>query len=82
MVASAVLSVRINIEDEQALQQLAQVTGASKSKLVAEAIHHYVEINDWQTKLIRERLEIADRGEYASRDQVKAMFAKWGVNAG
>ncbi|MFM9912012.1 MAG: CopG family ribbon-helix-helix protein [Methylophilaceae bacterium] len=82
MASSSVVSVRINAEDEASLRQLAEATGSNKSKLVAEAIHHYVEINDWQTKLIRERLEIADRGEYASRDQAKAMFAKWGVNAG
>lgn len=81
MASSTVLSVRINQEDEASLRQLAEATGASKSKLVAEAIHSYVEMNEWQTKVIRERLAIADRGEYASREQVKAMFAKWGVNA-
>lgn len=81
MANSSVLSVRINPEDEHALQQLAEITGSSKSKLVAEAIHSYVEMNDWQITVIRERLEIADRGEYASSEQVKAMFAKWGVNA-
>jgi predicted transcriptional regulator len=81
MASSTVLSVRINPEDEASLRQLAEATGSSKSRLVAEAIHSYVEMNDWQTKIIRERLAIADRGEYASREQVKAMFAKWGVNA-
>ena len=81
MASSTVLSVRINEADEASLRQLAEITGSSKSSLIAEAIHNYVEMNDWQIKVIRERLVIADRGEYASREQVKAMFAKWGVNA-
>ena len=81
MATSSVLSVRINAEDEQALQQLAEATGESKSRLAAEAIHSFVEMNEWQVTLIKERLAAADRREYASEEQVKAMFAKWGVRA-
>lgn len=81
MANSSVLSVRINAEDEQALQKLAEATGESKSRLAAQAIRTFVEMNEWQIALIKERLDAADRREYASAEQVKAMFAKWGVNA-
>jgi Predicted transcriptional regulator len=78
---AAVVSVRVSEEDKEALEKLASVTGKSKSSLVAEAIHSYVEMNAWQVSVIRERLEAADRQEYASRERVKAIFAKWGADA-
>lgn len=30
---------------------------------------------------VREGIEAADRGDFASPERVKAMFAKWGVDA-
>jgi|LNAP01.1.fsa_nt_gb predicted transcriptional regulator len=30
---------------------------------------------------VREGIEAADRGDFASAERVKAMFAKWGVDA-
>ncbi len=37
MASSSVFSVRVNEKDEQILTQMAEATGVSKSKLVAEA---------------------------------------------
>ena len=31
-------------------------------------------------KAVREGIEAADRGEFASPDRVRAMFARWGVD--
>ena len=80
MAASSVLSVRVNEKDEQILSQMAEATGVSKSKLVAEAIHNYVEMNEQYRKLIVERIAAADRGEFASDDKVRATFARYGVD--
>lgn len=79
--SAAIVSVRVSEEDKEALEKLASVTGKSKSSLVAEAIHSYVELNAWQMSVVRQRLEAADRHEYASRERVRAVFAKWGVDA-
>lgn len=75
------LSIRISEHDKEFLEKLAGLTGQSKSHLAAEAIKSYVEMNEWQIDVIKERLAAADRQEYASRERVKATFAKWGVNA-
>ena len=61
MTASSVLSVRVNEKDEQILAQMAEATGVSKSKLVAAAIHNYVEMNEWHRKVVAERIQMADR---------------------
>lgn len=79
MAVSSVLSVRVNEKDEQILNQLAESKGVSKSKLVAEAIHNYVEMNVQYRKLILERIAAADRGEFATDDEMRETFAQWGV---
>ena len=79
MAASSVLSIRIYEKDEQVLTQIAETTGVTKSKLVAEAIHNYVEMNEWHRKLIEERIAAADRGEFATDEEMRATFAKYGV---
>ena len=80
MATSSVLSVRVNAKDEQILAQMAEATGVSKSKLVAEAIHNYVEMNLQYRKLIQERIAAADRGEFASDEEMRETFAQWGVD--
>ena len=79
MAVSSVLSVRVNEKDEQILTQMAESKGVSKSKLVAEAIHNYVEMNVQYRKLILERIAAADRGEFATDDEMRETFAQWGV---
>ena len=79
MATSSVLSVRLNEKDEQILAQMAENAGSTKSKLVAEAIHNYVEMHEWQRKLIEERIAAADRGEFASDEHVEALHTKYGV---
>ena len=79
MAVSSVLSVRVNEKDEQILAQMAESKGVSKSKLVAEAIHNYVEMNEQYRKLIEERIAAADRGEFASKARIDALYEKYGV---
>ena len=79
MANSSVLSIRINEKDEQVLTQIAETTGVTKSKLVAEAIHNYVEMNEWHRKVIAERIAMADRGEFANQQRIDALYTKYGV---
>lgn len=78
---SEVISIRIGAADKARLEAIAKATGASRSTLVAEAIRGYLDVNEYQTALIRSRVRLADKGEFASRERVKAVFAKWGVDA-
>lgn len=79
MAVSSVLSVRVNEKDEQILTQMAVATGVSKSKLVAEAIHNYVEMNEWHRKVVAERIQMADRGEFATKERIDTLYSKYGV---
>jgi predicted transcriptional regulator len=78
---SNVISVRISEDDKERLEALAKVTGASRSNLVAEAVRGYLDVNEYQIEVIRSRVKLADKGEFANQERVKAAFAKWNVDA-
>jgi len=56
-------SVRIPPELRQELDDLAAITDRSRSKLIAEAVEQYLDVQRWQIEVIRERLAEAERGE-------------------
>jgi len=78
---STTMTVRLDDEVRDRLDQLAEATQRSKSFLAAEAIRAYVESNEWQVGEIRAALVEADAGDFAGDDEVAAVAAKWKVNA-
>ena len=79
---STTMTVRIEDEIKERLEQLALSTQRSKSFLAAEAIRDYVETNEWQIAEIQAALGEADAAQFASDADVKALARKWGVDAG
>lgn len=75
------MSVRIPDDIEQKLTQLAESTGRTKSWITNQAIQDYLERELWQINEIKEALSEADSGHFASTNDVKNAFSKWGVNA-
>ena len=79
---SVTMTVRMEPELKQRLEQLAQATERSKSFLAAQAIREFVDLNEWQVQEIRNAIAEADQGDFASEDEVKEVLEKWGVDAG
>ncbi len=77
---TATVSVRLPLQTRERLEQLAAVTGRTKSYLAAEALRDYIEREAWQVAAIQEGVAAADRGEFASEDEVRRRFARWGVD--
>ncbi len=75
------MSVRIPEDVEQKLTLLAESTGRTKSWITNQAIQDYLERELWQINEIKDALSEADLGQFASEDDVKVAFSKWGVNA-
>ena len=63
---STTMTVRLEKEVKQRLDELADATQRSKSFLAAEAIREYIENNEWQIREIRQALQEADAGDFAS----------------
>ena len=78
---STTMTIRLEDEVRDRLDQLAEATQRNKSFLAAEAIRAFVETNEWQIGEIRAALREADAGDFASDKDVAALSRKWKVNA-
>ena len=80
---STTMTIRLEPELKQRLDQLAEATHRSKSFLACEALRDFIELNEWQIQEIKDAVKEADDGgDFASDKDVNKTFAKWGVNAG
>ena len=78
---STTMTVRLEADVKDRLDQLAEATHRSKSFLASEAIREFVEANEWQIQQIHAALSEADKGDFASDQEVQALGKKWQFNA-
>jgi RHH-type rel operon transcriptional repressor/antitoxin RelB len=78
---STTMTIRLEPELKQRLDQLAEATQRSKSFLAAEALRDFIELNEWQIQEITDAIKEADEGDFASSKEVDQTFAKWSGNA-
>lgn len=74
---STTMTIRLEVEDKEKLEQLSKSTQRTKSYLAVEAIRDFIEINQWQIKETELALSEADSGDFASSEEVSATFKKW-----
>lgn len=74
---STTMTIRLEIEDKENLDKLAQSTQRSKSYLAAAAIRDYIEINQWQIAETELAIAEADAGDFADEEEITTTFAKW-----
>jgi predicted transcriptional regulator len=67
------------LDDEtlEALDQLARKTDRSRDWLVTKAVEDYVALNAWQLEKIEAGLAAADRGDFASDEEVNRIRDKF-----
>ena len=80
MAQSTTMTIRLESEIKSRLDKLSAATRRSKSFLAAEAVREFVEVNEWQIEEVRMAVKEADAGDFASDEEVWAVFNKWGVN--
>lgn len=81
MSQSATMTIRLDSELKTRLDKLATATHRSKSFLASEAVREFIEINEWQIQEIKAAIKEADEGDFATPEEVAAVFNKWGANA-
>ena len=77
MASSTILTLRVDSKLKKRLDQLSKTMSRSRSFVAAEAIREYVSLNEWQIEQIKQGLEEADRGEFASNREVRQTLRKW-----
>jgi RHH-type rel operon transcriptional repressor/antitoxin RelB len=73
------INVRLPEALYKQIEELATATARTKSFLAVDALTQYVQSEAWQIRDIHEGIKEADRGEFATDQQVKAVFAKYGA---
>lgn len=79
---STTMTIRLDAELKEQLERLAAATQRSKSFLAAEALREFVALNEWQINELQRALKEADAGDFASENDIRKTFSKWGVDAG
>ncbi len=73
----------INVRVPEALyiqiEELAKATARTKSFLAIDALTNYVQRESWQIRDIHEGIKEADESEFATDQQVNAVFRKYGA---
>ena len=72
------LNVRLPVDLAVQLEALTKATGRTKSFLTVEALREYLQVQAWQVQDIKDGLAEADRGEFATEEEVTNFFAKYG----
>ncbi len=80
MSQSTTMTIRLEPELKSRLDKLSAATHRSKSFLAAEAVREFIELNEWQIDEINTAVKEADAGDFASEQEVRAVFNKWGVD--
>lgn len=79
---STTMTIRLEPELKQRLDQLAEATHRSKSFLAVAALRDFIELNEWQIQEITDAIKEADNDEFASDKEINKVIAKWFGNEG
>ena len=72
------INVRLPEALYKQIEELATATARTKSFLAVDALTQYVKSEAWQIRDIHEGIKEADAGEFATDEQVKTVFDKYG----
>ena len=78
--SAVTLSVRVQPEVRDQLEELAEATGRTKSFLIAEGIENYLTTQVWQIKAIKRAISKADskNAKFVDHDKVVDWVKSWG----
>ncbi|MFJ6323331.1 MULTISPECIES: CopG family ribbon-helix-helix protein [unclassified Rhizobium] len=74
---TAAFTVRVSDETADKLNKIAEKLDRSRAYMAAEAIEAFVEQQEWQLAEIEAGLAEANRGEFASDDDVAKVVGKY-----
>lgn len=75
--STTTLSIRVDDDQRERLEALAESTGRSRSFLAAEAIREYLDANEWQVAGVRAAIKSIDENGGVAHDRVKAWVKSW-----
>lgn len=74
---STTLTIRVDDDQKDRLEALAESTGRSRSFLAADAIREYLDANEWQVAGVRAAMRSIDDKGGVAHDRVRAWVESW-----
>lgn len=68
------MTCRLDSEAVAFLDELGAQTDRDRSYLIKDAVSRYINLHRWQIEEIKKGIAEADRGEFATDEQVETMF--------
>ena len=72
-------SFRADPELLSALDGIAQEMGRSRNWVLNKAVRDFVEHQTWFKRQVQEGITAADNGDFASEEEMKELFGKYGA---
>jgi len=73
-------TIAIEPDMQRQFHQLAEETHRPETEIIREALAGYLAADRHYTQILRQRIESADRGEFASDEEADAFFAKFSAS--
>jgi len=70
------ITFRLDSDRRVALDAIAAGLDRDRSYIINEAINLYLEVYHWQVEEIKQSIAEADAGDFATEDEVQAVFAR------
>ncbi len=71
------ITFSLDAEKRKAIDEIASLLERDRSDILNDAIDAYLQVQQWQLEHIKEGLRQADAGEFATEEEVAAVFARW-----
>lgn len=71
-------SFRTDAETLTSLDEIAKDMGRSRNWVLNKAIKDFIEYQQWFKEQVQEGLEAADKGEFASNEEINDLFNRFG----
>lgn len=75
------ITIRVPLSLRDQIDALAQAMGRNRQFVGLEALRRYVAVESWQVAQILEGIHAADAGDFATDEEMDAVFNKYGVRA-
>lgn len=72
-------SFRTDSQKIEALDELAKATGTTRNKLINRALDDLLEHQAWFMREVQAGIDEANRGDFATEQEVEAVFKKYGA---
>lgn len=71
------VTFRLDAAQKKALDAIAASMDRDRSYILKEAIRSYIDVYKWHISHIKEGLQQAEAGQFASDKEISAAFSKW-----